>query len=57
MNAAPGEIIQAGKEIRVACGESTLLRLESAQIEGRKKLMALAFANGARIVAGDRFGS
>jgi len=56
-SAAPGEIIPAGKEICVVCGESTRLSLQSAQIEGRKKLDPLAFANGARIVAGDRFGS
>ena len=56
-NVPPGEIIQAGKEIRVACGDSTLLRLDSAQIEGRKKLTAVQFANGARIAPGDRLGS
>jgi methionyl-tRNA formyltransferase len=55
-SAAPGEIIPSGKDIRVACGESTLLRLESAQIEGRKKLSAREFANGARIALQERFG-
>jgi len=48
-------MISAGKEIRVICGESTLLRLEFVQMEGRKKLPALEFANGARIAPGDRF--
>jgi methionyl-tRNA formyltransferase len=55
-DAAAGEIIQTGKEIRVSCGASTLLRLESIQMEGRKKLSALEFANGARIGPNERFG-
>jgi methionyl-tRNA formyltransferase len=53
--ATTGQIIQVGKEIRVQCGGSTMLDLESVQIEGRKKLTAQEFANGARIAAGDRF--
>jgi methionyl-tRNA formyltransferase len=54
-HATPGQIIQTGKEIRVLCGESTLLRLDSVQIEGRKKLASREFANGARIAPEDRF--
>lgn len=50
-----GQILPAGKELCVSCGESTILRLESVQIEGRKKLSALEFSNGARIAPGDRF--
>jgi methionyl-tRNA formyltransferase len=37
------------------CGEGTRLRLESVQMEGRKKIPAREFANGARLGAGDRF--
>lgn len=51
----PGEILQGRKGIFVACGESTLLRLESAQIEGRKRVTAAEFANGARIQPGETF--
>jgi methionyl-tRNA formyltransferase len=51
----PGEIIAVAKEIYVACAERTLLRLESVQVEGRKKVTALEFANGARFKPGDRF--
>jgi methionyl-tRNA formyltransferase len=52
---APGEIILAPKDIHVACGEGTRLRLESIQIEGRKKITAREFANGARLTTGERF--
>ncbi len=52
---APGEMVPSSKEIYVACGEGTRLRLESIQIEGRKKISAREFANGARIAPGDGF--
>jgi methionyl-tRNA formyltransferase len=52
---APGEIILSTKEIHVACGEGTVLRLESIQVEGRKKIPAREFANGARIIPGEHF--
>jgi methionyl-tRNA formyltransferase len=51
----PGEIIAAAKEIHVACGESTFLRLESIQVEGRKKITAREFTIGARIKPDDQF--
>jgi methionyl-tRNA formyltransferase len=51
----PGEVISAGKEVYVACLEETFLRLESVQVEGRKKITAREFANGARLVAGNEF--
>jgi len=52
---APGEIVPSPKEIYVVCGEGTRLRLESIQIEGRKKISAREFANGARLAPGVRF--
>jgi methionyl-tRNA formyltransferase len=54
-HATPGEIITSAKEIYVACGEETCLRLESIQVEDRKKISAPEFTNGARIVPNDRF--
>jgi methionyl-tRNA formyltransferase len=51
----PGEIVTATREISVVCGERTCLRLESAQVEGRKRISALQFANGARLTPGERF--
>ena len=53
---APGEVVSATKEIHVACGDGTRLLLESIQIEGRKKITAREFANGARLVPGEKFG-
>ena len=56
VNAAPGAIVTIAKDICVVCGEGTWVRLESIQMEGRKKLTAREFANGARLAPGDRFG-
>jgi methionyl-tRNA formyltransferase len=52
---APGTLVVAGEQIFIACGEGTWLRLEAAQLEGRKRVTALEFANGARLTAGERF--
>ena len=52
----PGEIVTSAKELYVGCGGETSLRIKSLQIEGRKKISAQEFANGARITAGERFG-
>jgi methionyl-tRNA formyltransferase len=52
---APGTISASPKEIYVLCGDGTRLRLESVQIEGRKKISAGEFANGARLASGERF--
>jgi len=50
-----GEIISFAKEIFIVCGEGTCLRLEFVQVEGRKKISAREFANGARIGPAERF--
>jgi methionyl-tRNA formyltransferase len=52
---APGEIVPSTKEIYIVCGGETRLRLESIQIEGRRKISAREFANGARITQSDSF--
>jgi methionyl-tRNA formyltransferase len=52
---SPGDIVPFLKEIHVACGEGTRLKLESIQIEGRKKISAREFANGSRFAPGERF--
>jgi methionyl-tRNA formyltransferase len=54
-DATTGQILHRGKEICVLCGESTSLDIKSVQMEGRKKLSAIEFANGARIANSDRF--
>lgn len=53
----PRAIVASGGEIWVACGEATWLRVEFVQVEGRKRVTAREFAAGARLEAGDRFGS
>jgi methionyl-tRNA formyltransferase len=50
-----GEIYSVVKEIYVACAEGTFLKLESVQVEGRKKITAREFANGAHFQPGDQF--
>jgi len=52
---APGEIVSSMKDVYVVCGEKTCLRLESVQLEGRKRISAREFANGARITHGEGF--
>jgi methionyl-tRNA formyltransferase len=52
---AHGEIVHSTKEVYVACGEGTCLRIEWAQLEGRKRITAREFANGARLAPGDHF--
>jgi methionyl-tRNA formyltransferase len=52
---APGEILFSPTHIHVVCGEGTRLQLDSVQLEGRKRISAREFANGARLRPGDRF--
>jgi methionyl-tRNA formyltransferase len=52
----PGTLV-LGDNIEVSCGGGTRLRLEAVQIEGRKRVSAREFANGARLQSGERFGS
>jgi methionyl-tRNA formyltransferase len=53
----PGTIRTGSGEVDVTCGEDTALRLEFVQLEGRKRIAAREFANGARLQPGERFGS
>jgi methionyl-tRNA formyltransferase len=53
----PGTLELRGAELFAACGEGTALRVEFAQLEGRKRVTAREFANGARLEPGERFGS
>lgn len=52
---APGATLSRAGDILVACGIGTLLRLEFVQLEGRKRVTAREFANGARLSPSDRF--
>jgi methionyl-tRNA formyltransferase len=54
---ALGAIFAAASDIFVACGAGTFLRLAFVRLEGRKRVTAQEFANGARLEPGERFGS
>lgn len=54
---APGTLLASGDAIDAVCGKSSLLRMDTLQIEGRKRVTAREFANGARLKPGERFGS
>ncbi len=54
---AAGEVVAAkGDEFIVGCGEATLLRLVELQPEGKRRMAARDFINGAHIIAGSRLG-
>lgn len=53
----PGTIRVVGSRTLVRCGDTGALRLEFVQLEGRKRVTAQEFLNGARIAPGERFGN
>ncbi|MBI3484250.1 MAG: methionyl-tRNA formyltransferase [Acidobacteria bacterium] len=53
--AAPGILAVIGGSIFVSCGGSTSLRLEQVQLEGKKRIPARDWANGARLKLGEQF--
>ena len=53
----PGEIVRAhGDDLAVACGGGSVLRLLDVQPEGKRRMGARDFVNGARARAGERLG-
>lgn len=54
--AEPGTMWIAGKRLFVACGQGTALELLEVQAEGRKRIRAADFLNGARPRTGERLG-
>jgi methionyl-tRNA formyltransferase len=52
---APGTLLQEDRQILIACGHATLLRLLSVKVQGRKQVSAVEFANGARLTERERF--
>jgi methionyl-tRNA formyltransferase len=52
----PGTLELSSGELLAGCGNGTALQLEFLQLEGRKKITAREFANGARLAPGDKFG-
>jgi methionyl-tRNA formyltransferase len=55
-DAPPGTLLLEGQELLAVCGGATLLRLLAVKLEGRKRVFASEFANGARLKPGERFG-
>jgi methionyl-tRNA formyltransferase len=53
---APGTILMEAGELRVACGDATVLRVLTVKQEGRSEVTAVEFANGARLAVKERFG-
>jgi len=51
-----GTLMVSDAAIEVICGKGTRLRLEAVQIEGRKRVSAREFVNGARLGSSERFG-
>ena len=54
---APGAIAIEQDRFAVGCGEGTVLVIREVQLQGRKRLSARQFMNGARITSGDTLGS
>ncbi len=52
----PGTVLAEREGPHVACGEGSWLQLETVQLEGRKRITARDFANGARLKRGESFG-
>jgi methionyl-tRNA formyltransferase len=52
---SPGTLAHTSGAAWVACGDSTVLRLTSVKLEGRKQMSASEFAIGARLQPGERF--
>jgi methionyl-tRNA formyltransferase len=53
---SPGTISNSAAGILVWCGDGTAFRLDAVRIEGRKRIAARDFANGARFKAGEKLG-
>ena len=52
---SPGEIVFVARNVYARCGLDSFLQLESLQLEGRKRVTAAEFANGARLAESERF--
>jgi methionyl-tRNA formyltransferase len=54
--AAPGTLFPEKEKLFVWCGDATVLRVGTVQVEGRKPVKAADFANGAHLKSSERFG-
>ena len=51
-----GTIEKAGRRLLVACGQGSWLEIQEVQREGRRRLSAAEFLNGARVASGEHLG-
>jgi methionyl-tRNA formyltransferase len=56
VSSLPGTLLAYGGKLLVACGAATVMELTYVKVEGRKRISATEFANGARLQVGERFG-
>jgi methionyl-tRNA formyltransferase len=56
-DAKPGSLLVRDGELIVACGRATALRAADLQLEGRKRVTAREFLNGARLAPEEAFSS
>ncbi len=53
-----GIILEAkGEELRVGCGNQTILQIQELQLEGKKRMATRDFLNGIKLAVGERLGS
>ena len=52
----PGLISASGDEVRVCCGEGTILQIEEVQMEGKKRMAAADFLHGRQPRENERLG-
>ncbi|MGC2530684.1 MAG: methionyl-tRNA formyltransferase [Candidatus Acidiferrum sp.] len=55
-SAVPGSLLAQGSELLILCGGTTYLRLHAVKLEGRKRVTASEFLNGAHLLPGEHFG-
>lgn len=56
ISALPGMLVSMGNHLFVACGQGTWLDLLELQVEGKRRLPADAFLNGAALAHGEQLG-
>jgi methionyl-tRNA formyltransferase len=57
-NALPGEIVTAhNDDLRIRCGERSVLNIEEMQPEGKRRMKARDFINGSKPQAGEKLGN
>jgi methionyl-tRNA formyltransferase len=53
---SPGLVRRIGKSLQVVCGDGIALELLELQLEGKKRISGVAFANGQRLQENESFG-